>query len=81
MPKPSLTVEYQALESDIIETMIAGLHEWRPDLDYPESYSDMSGCVRALFRMYEIKRRPLAKPVKELLAEHEKGCNCGNCQQ
>lgn len=81
MPKPSLKPEYAELESDIIATMRAGLHEWRSDLDFPQSNSDLSGCVRALFRMFEIKRRPLAKPIKEFLAEHEKGCNCWNCQQ
>jgi hypothetical protein len=43
----------------MVETMIAGLHEWRRDLKYPESHSDMQACVRGLLRMFEIKRRPL----------------------
>jgi hypothetical protein len=51
------------LENDVIDTMLAGLKEWRPDLSYPESHSDMQGCVRALLRMYELKRRPLPVPL------------------
>ena len=62
MPKPSLSPPYDALERDIIETLLAGLKEWRPDLAHPESHSDMQGCVRALLVMYDVKRRPL--PLK-----------------
>lgn len=57
MPKQRLK-DHQ-LENDIIETLIAGHKEWRPDLEYPESYSDMQGAVRGLLQMYEVKRRPL----------------------
>lgn len=78
MPKPSLKEPFASLESQIIETFLAGHHEWRPDLNYPESYSDMRGGARALMRMFEIKRRPVAITVKEMLPEHEQGCNCGN---
>ena len=60
MPKPDLREPYASLESDLFATMQAGLHEWRKDLDYPESFSDFQACFRALFRMYEVKRRPLA---------------------
>ena len=60
MPKPTLKEPVQSLTHDMIETMLAGLHEWRPDLAYPESHSDMQGCVRALLRMYKIERRPIA---------------------
>jgi len=48
------------LESNIIETLLAGHKEWRPDLAYPESHSDMQGAVRGLLRMFEVKRRPIA---------------------
>ena len=58
MPKPFLMPEAEQLERDIVETMTAGLHQWRPDLNYPESYSDWQGCIRALLTMYEVKRRP-----------------------
>ena len=60
MPKPTLKEPLFTLESQVIETMLAGLKVWRPDLSYPESFSDMQGCVRALLIMYEIKRRPIA---------------------
>jgi hypothetical protein len=35
MAKPQLTEPYATLEHQLIETMRAGLKEWRPDLDYP----------------------------------------------
>ncbi len=60
MPKPPLQEPYASLASDMIDTMLAGLKEWRPDLSYPESHSDMQGCVRAVLRMFEVKRRPIA---------------------
>lgn len=59
------------LEHDIIETLIAGHKEWRPDLNYPESHSDMQGAVRALLRMFEVKRRPIAVALKY---------NCPDCE-
>lgn len=60
MPKPRLADHLERLEADIIETLLAGHHEWRPDLAYPESHSDMQGAVRGLLKMFEVKRRPLA---------------------
>lgn len=60
MPKPTLKPQYQQLCSDMIETFLAGHHQWRPDLAYPESHSDMKGGMMAVLRMFEIKRRPLA---------------------
>lgn len=59
MPKPRLTEQNQILESQMIETFLAGHHEYRPDLAYPESHSDMAGGVRALLRRFEVKMRPL----------------------
>ena len=79
MPKPRLTTEYERLEDELIETFLAGHHEWRSDLPYPESHSDMSGGMRALLRMFDIKRRPLALPMKHFIAEHEQGCDCRTC--
>lgn len=63
MPKPPLHGDLAHLECDIIDTLLAGLKQWRPDLRYPESHSDMQGCVRALLTMYEVKRRPLPEPL------------------
>lgn len=77
MPKPMLKHEYAQLERDVIETLLAGHHEWRPDLPYPESHSDMSGAVRALLRMYEVKRRPVALDRGEIVHPKER-CN-GPC--
>ena len=60
MSKSSLIPPLDVLESQIIETLLAGHHEYRPDLGYPESHSDMQGAVRGLLRMFEVKRRPMA---------------------
>jgi len=78
MPKPDIREPYASLESDLFETMRAGLHEWRKDLDYPESFSDFQACFRALFRMYEVKRRPLAIGISEIEELPEL---CGWCGQ
>lgn len=69
MPKARLQAPYDQLETDLIETMLAGHKQWRPDLAYPQSHSDMQGCVRGLLRMYEVKRRPLALDRGELEVE------------
>ena len=73
MPKPSLKEPFASLENNIIDTFLAGHHEWRPDLPYPESHSDMSGGARALMRMFEIKRRPVAISVAEMISDHDQG--------
>src|SRR5690348_7405608 len=66
MPKPFLREPYASLESDIAATMIAGLKEWRRDLNYPESHSDLQGCIRALLRKYEVKLRAIPLDRKEI---------------
>lgn len=60
MSKAPLTPHLATLEGDLIETLLAGLRQWRPDLDYPQSHSDMQSSVRAMLTMYEVKRRPIA---------------------
>ena len=63
MPKPTLVPEQALLEHEIITTMTAGLQSWRPDLSYPESYSDMQACARAVIAMFEVKRSPLPRKL------------------
>lgn len=76
MAKQSLSAELAKLESDIIETLLAGHHEWRSDLAYPESHSDMQGAVRGLLRMFDVKRRPVAinltyqEEAPQILTQH-----------
>lgn len=60
MAKRSLRADLAKLESDIIETLIAGHKEYRSDLRYPESHSDMQAAVRGLLRMFKVERRPIA---------------------
>lgn len=64
MPKPELAEPFHTLEDDLIETMIAGLHEWRSDLSYPMSHSDMQACVRGILKMFQIQRLPLPQALK-----------------
>lgn len=63
MPKPRLSPELEQLERDMIETFLAGLKQWRSDLNYPESHSDMQAGIRGLLQMYDIKRAPLPKEL------------------
>lgn len=83
MPKPQLTPEYAQLETEIIRTFLAGHSEWRPDLTYPESHSDLQGGVRALLRMFDIQRRPLALPMKHFITKtgDGAGCDCAMCNR
>lgn len=57
MPKPSLKRKFQELESEIIDTIMMGGH------DYPKSHSDMEWGARALIQKFELKRRhqPLSR--------------------
>lgn len=64
MPKRNLIEPLAVLEREIIETLLAGHHQYRPDLSYPQSHSDMAGAVRGLLRMFEIKRLPLPRPLR-----------------
>lgn len=75
MPKPPLQEPYRSLEHQIIDTLRAGLQEWRLDLQYPESYSDMQGAVRALMRRFEVTMRPV--DLKELPIYEECCAKCG----
>lgn len=57
MSKPSLKSGYAELEAEMIRTFLAGHKQWRPDLPYPESHSDMAAGVRALIKRFEITAR------------------------
>lgn len=67
MSKPTLAEPYRQLEGEVIDTLLAGHHEWRSDLAYPESYSDMAGAFRALIRKYDVKLRPVPLDRAEIL--------------
>lgn len=59
MAKPTLKEPQRTLEAHLIDSMQAGLHEWRPDLYGPASYSDYQACARGILRMFKIERAPL----------------------
>ncbi len=46
MSKPSLAEPYNTFEKAAIEALLRGHRQWRPDLPYPESHSDMQAAVR-----------------------------------
>jgi hypothetical protein len=73
MAKSFLREPYATLESDLLATMRAGLHEWRPDLDYPQSASDMQGGIRAVLRKYDVKLREIPLDRAEI-NEREEVC-------
>lgn len=76
MPKPHLAEPMATLESQIIATLLEGLHQWRPDLSYPESHSDMSGCVRNLLRMFKVERALSPIPLRYPCGDcHATGCS------
>lgn len=64
MPKPTLVPEDNHTEHEAIECMLEGLKDWRPDLNYPESHSDMEACFRGLFVMFQVKRRSKPRPLR-----------------
>lgn len=72
MAKSRLKPEFDLLEQEILDTFLAGHHEARPDLAYPQSHSDMQSGIRALLVMFDITRRPLARDWKELFPDPAK---------
>lgn len=74
MPKPPLKAKFSRLEDEIIETFLAGHHQYRPDLPYPQSRSDLSGGVRALMKTFDIKRRPIPLDTMEMLQDIDRKC-------
>jgi hypothetical protein len=59
MPKQILEEPYNTLEKSLISALMFGHNQLRPDLDYPESFSDMQSAVRELMRQYEVIQRPV----------------------
>jgi len=68
MPKPHLKEGFSNLENLLVKTFTEGLHEWRPDLNYPESHSDMAGGMRAIIRKFAltVREEPLTDEDIEL---------------
>jgi hypothetical protein len=66
MPKPSLKPAFADLEVEMIRTFLAGHKQWRPDLSYPESHSDMQAGIRALLKRYEITPRAVPLDWREI---------------
>lgn len=54
MAKPNLPEPMHTLEKQVIEALQDGHRKWRPDLAYPQSYSDMQGAVRELFDQFDV---------------------------
>ena len=67
MPKPLLREPFRTLENQLYETMMEGHKQYRPDLSFPESASDMQACTFAILRMFEIKRRPIGLALEDII--------------
>lgn len=65
MPPPPIKPKFMV--GDIIETLLAGHHQVRSDLRYPESHSDMTWAVMNLLRKYEVKLRPVPLDRADLI--------------
>ncbi len=57
MPKPPLDKKHSVIEYELMDAMIKGLQDFRPDLSYPESHSDLEACARGIMERFHIKRR------------------------
>lgn len=66
MPKPDLKSPFSDLESEMIRTFLAGHHQWRPDLSYPQSHSDLQGGMRALIKRFNITPRDIPLDWREI---------------
>ena len=77
MAKPTLKPDFQKLESELIQTFLAGHHLWRPGLSYPESHSDMSGGMRAILKRFEIKPREIPLDWKDLIEDRDASLDLG----
>lgn len=72
MPKPPLREPFKTLETQMIESFIAGLHQWRGDLNYPESHSDMQAGVRGILQSFDVERLPIGRPESDIVEESPK---------
>jgi hypothetical protein len=71
MAKGLLKPEYAELEAEILKTFLAGHHEYRPDLAYPQSHSDMAGGIRALLKRFDVKPRAIPLDWADLYPNKE----------
>lgn len=71
MSKPRLKPPFAELEAEMIRTFIAGHKQWRPDLPYPESHSDMAAGIRALLKRYEVTARAVPLDWRDLELQPE----------
>jgi len=55
-PKPQPSDSRFAAE--LLAAMVHGLHDWHPDLDFPESRCDMAACALEILARFHILRRP-----------------------
>jgi len=67
MPKAPLAKEEADLEDMMCQTFMAGCNG-----TYPQSHSDVEWGIRALMKMFECKRLPIARELKyeEQYEEH-----------
>lgn len=70
MPKARLNEKFSALEHDMISSALASFKQFRPDLEYPESHSDMEAAIRGILIMFDVTRRPLPRDPEEMYEQY-----------
>jgi hypothetical protein len=81
MAKPALREPFHTIMENIAQAMVDGLHNWRPDLSYPESYSDMQGCILELMSRFELLPRRVPLKLADMVADGVAAPRCGCCGQ
>jgi len=71
MPNPPLREPFATLSRDLLAAMVAGLHDWRPDLNYPESHSDMQACVLGILSRFELTPRVAPLDLKDMIRSRD----------
>lgn len=59
MPQAPLIDEQKVMASSMMSSFMAAFKQFRPDLDYPESASDMQAGFRGVLRMFNVSRASL----------------------
>jgi hypothetical protein len=63
-PKPQPTDSQFA--DELLTAMVGGLHECRPDLDFPESHSDLTGCAFEVLARFNVSPRETPYRVEDM---------------
>lgn len=70
-PKPPKPLPSDSrFAAELLAAMVAGLHDWRPDLDFPESASDLVACVLEVLARFDFRPRTTSFLVEDMEWPH-----------